>query len=106
MPGSFAGGDSESEERSIIKFDFFNKSVLSHSFDNDLPEEPVFVAKEDSVKEDDGWLIFKVYVEKLHCTDIVVLNADDLSMMCRLRLPHHIPMGMHHCWINEVMLET
>ncbi|RAW99252.1 hypothetical protein CKY04_10415 [Photorhabdus sp. S8-52] len=99
-------GDSESEEKSITKFDFFDKSVISHSFDNDLPEEPVFVAKKGSVKEDDGWLIFKVYVEKLHCTDVVVLNADDLSMVCRLRLPHHIPMGMHHCWINEVMLEA
>jgi all-trans-8'-apo-beta-carotenal 15,15'-oxygenase len=47
--------------------------------------------------EDDGWLIVLTYEAEYHRSDIVILDARNLTNgpIARLRLRHHVPYGFH-----------
>ncbi|PHM67326.1 carotenoid oxygenase family protein [Xenorhabdus sp. KJ12.1] len=100
----FGEGKNAFSKKSIVKLDLYEMKTIYYDFKDSVPEEPVFVSKKNSVNEDDGWLILKVYRSDIHKTEIVILDAETLMLVCKLRLPHHIPMGLHHYWIDEVML--
>ncbi|APB33250.1 Retinal pigment epithelial membrane protein [Gloeomargarita lithophora Alchichica-D10] len=55
--------------------------------------EPVFVSHGEG--EDQGWLITFVYNSARQCSDIVILNAADMTAVATLHLKHHIPYGLH-----------
>jgi all-trans-8'-apo-beta-carotenal 15,15'-oxygenase len=57
------------------------------------------VPRPDSVHEDDGWLLVTVYRSDEHRSDVLVLDATDLSTVCRARLPHHESPGFHGTWV-------
>ncbi|MGH1502145.1 MAG: carotenoid oxygenase family protein [Acidimicrobiales bacterium] len=69
--------------------------------------EPVFVARaagdgsEDSVAEDDGWLVMFVHDLGTESTDFVVLDAQDLGRgeVAKVKLPQRVPFGFHGNWI-------
>ena len=65
--------------------------------------EPIFVARPGSVEEDDGWVVTLVYNSSRHCSDVVILDGRDLHKgpVARLYLKHHIPYGLHGCWIAD-----
>jgi all-trans-8'-apo-beta-carotenal 15,15'-oxygenase len=62
--------------------------------------EPIFVSKPDAVREDDGWLITVVYNAQRHASDVVILDAGNLSTVACLELTHHIPYGLHGSWTS------
>jgi all-trans-8'-apo-beta-carotenal 15,15'-oxygenase len=66
--------------------------------------EPVFIAKPQPQSEDDGWLITLVYEGDQQATDVVILNAIDLSVVAKLHLPHHLPYGLHGTWTEEIFM--
>jgi all-trans-8'-apo-beta-carotenal 15,15'-oxygenase len=68
--------------------------------------EPVFVAKPQPQSEDDGWLIALVYQGDRNETDVVILNALDLSVVAKLHLTHHLPYGLHGSWTDEIFMPT
>jgi all-trans-8'-apo-beta-carotenal 15,15'-oxygenase len=68
--------------------------------------EPVFIAKPQPQSEDDGWLITLVYQGEVNKTDVVILNAVDLSVVAQLHLPHHLPYGLHGTWTEEIFMPT
>ncbi len=70
-------------------------------FGPDLPGEAVFVPAGPDAAEGDGWLLTLVYRADAHRTDLYVLRADDLETVCRLELPHHLPIGFHGVWVDE-----
>ncbi|MBW4526245.1 MAG: carotenoid oxygenase family protein [Phormidium tanganyikae FI6-MK23] len=67
--------------------------------------EPVFVPRgkaaetglytELNGEEDDGWLIATVFDTERDRSNIVVVDAKDLSIVAKLHLKHHIPYGLH-----------
>lgn len=59
--------------------------------------EPLFVPFPNWVNEDDGWLLMLMYDAAKHRSDVVILDARDLSKkpVARLHLKHHIPYGLH-----------
>ncbi len=62
--------------------------------------EPVFVPRSDSAGQqpgDAGWILTLVYDGDHHRTDVVILDATNLSQgpVARLHLKHHIPYGLH-----------
>ncbi len=65
----------------------------------DLTSEPVVVAKPGATDEDDAWLLALVYRAASHRTELCVLEARDLTLVCRLPLPHHQPPGFHGCFV-------
>jgi all-trans-8'-apo-beta-carotenal 15,15'-oxygenase len=68
----------------------------------DITSEPVVVAKPGATDEDDAWLLALVYRAARHRTELVVLEARDLSTVARLALPHHQPPGFHGCFVDDL----
>jgi len=65
------------------------------------PNEFVFIPREGSKAEDDGWLLGLTYLPESDTSDLVVLAADDLSSgpVARVHLPVRVPFGFHGNWI-------
>jgi all-trans-8'-apo-beta-carotenal 15,15'-oxygenase len=84
----------------VIKVDTRSATSIARSFAPDLPAEPFFVPRPGATAEDDGWLLLTVYVSAHARTDLVVLDATDLSVVCRGCLPHHLPPGFHGTWVD------
>jgi all-trans-8'-apo-beta-carotenal 15,15'-oxygenase len=67
--------------------------------------EPLFVPRPQGQGEDDGWLIGVLYAGDRQCCDVVILDGRDLSAgpVARLRLPHHIPYGLHGSFVPQLV---
>lgn len=63
--------------------------------------EPIFVPKPNAMAEDEGWVLTMTYEGSHHRSDIVILDAQNLNMVARLHLNHHIPYGLHGSWTEE-----
>ena len=57
--------------------------------------EPVMVPRPGASAEDDGWVLVPVWNGGRSGTDLVILNASDLSEQAVLELPLAIPYGLH-----------
>ncbi|MGF1494189.1 MAG: carotenoid oxygenase family protein [Microcoleaceae cyanobacterium] len=58
--------------------------------------EPIFVPHPQGTQEDEGWLLTFIYDASHHRTNVVVLDAQDLSKpVAELHLKHHVPYGLH-----------
>ncbi len=68
--------------------------------------EPIFVSRPNSEKEDDGWVLALVYDAAHHRSDVVILDACNLSQgpVARLHLKHHIPYGLHGSFTPELFI--
>jgi all-trans-8'-apo-beta-carotenal 15,15'-oxygenase len=60
--------------------------------------EPVMVPRPGAKAEDDGWVLVLVWNGARGATDLVILQADDLSEQAVLELPLAIPYGLHGSW--------
>ena len=65
------------------------------------PNEFVFVPRDGSTAEDDGWLVGFTYVDDEDRSDLVIVAADDLTggPVARVHLPQRVPFGFHGNWI-------
>jgi len=63
--------------------------------------EPVFVPRQDSTSEDDGWLMSFVYDAERESSDVVILEAKDMAAgpAATIHLPRRVPFGFHGNWI-------
>ncbi len=67
--------------------------------------EPVFVPRssDPDAAEDDGWLLLLIFNAELERSELVILDAQDLSQpIAKLRLKHHVPYGLHGSFVPEV----
>ena len=64
------------------------------------PDEAIFVPTTDGTAEDEGWLLSMVYnrVDKL--SELVILEAQDLSKgpIAKVIMPRRVPFGFHGTW--------
>jgi len=65
--------------------------------------EPVFVAREGSTDEDDGWLMTFVHDVPNETAELVVLDAQDFDRgyVAQVMLPQRIPYGFHGNWVSD-----
>jgi len=65
--------------------------------------EPVFIAREGSTAEDDGWLMTFVHDVPNDKAELVVLDAQDFDRgaVARVLLPQRIPYGFHGNWVTD-----
>jgi len=65
--------------------------------------EPVFVSRSDGTTEDEGWILTTVYDATTDRSDIVILDAADISgaEVARIELPARIPHGFHGNWVRD-----
>jgi 8'-apo-carotenoid 13,14-cleaving dioxygenase len=84
--------------------DYHTGEVLAHDHGPGRGgAEPVFVPRAGSVAEDDGWLLVTVYDATADTSELVVLDAADLTAapVGRVHLPRRIPHGFHGSWVPD-----
>ncbi len=86
------------------KIDYSTGTATSHDHGPGRGSgEAVFVADPDGTSEDDGWLVSFVYDETTNGSELVILDARDLSRdpVARVMLPQRVPYGFHGSWIPD-----
>jgi carotenoid cleavage dioxygenase-like enzyme len=51
-----------------------------------------------STAEDDGYLLTFTIDTNADLSEALILTAEDLDLVARIRLPHRISSGTHSCW--------
>ena len=62
--------------------------------------EPIMVPENNSSKEDEGYLFIILWNGSRRGSDLVILDARDLTEIAIYELPISIPHGLHGSWIN------
>ncbi|WP_008310009.1 carotenoid oxygenase family protein [Leptolyngbya sp. PCC 6406] len=59
--------------------------------------EPIFVPRPGATVEDDGWVLCLTYNAARQCSDVIIVNGQNISAgpIARLKLHHHVPYGLH-----------
>lgn len=83
----------------LARVDCDRATTLFRDFSPDLPGEPVFVPRPGASAEDEGWILSLHYRDAERTCDLLVLDARDLSTICRARLPHSTPLGFHGIFV-------
>lgn len=79
----------------IVKVDVQTGESLHWAEDGAFPGEPVYVPRPGGDAEDDGVLLSVVLEPDRGASSLLVLDAEDLEVVARARVPHHIPFGFH-----------
>ena len=68
--------------------------------------EPVFVPRvgQTDSSEDKGWLLTLVFNAERERSELVILDAENLSPVATLRLKHHVPYGLHGSFTSECFI--
>ncbi|MDB9393179.1 carotenoid oxygenase family protein [Microcystis aeruginosa] len=89
--------------QAILKLDLLTGEKQLHSFaPRGFAGEPIFVPKPDGIAEDDGWLLVVTYDAANHRSNVVILDAKDITnSLAVIHLKHHIPYGLHGSWTRQ-----
>jgi beta,beta-carotene 9',10'-dioxygenase len=60
-----------------------------------FPGEPVFIAKPNSTREDEGVIVSVVLDATKARSFLLILDAHNFKEIARAEVPHHIPFGIH-----------
>ena len=91
----------------LIKYDLSNgKSQTHNSGKGRSGGEAVFVPSPNPTSEDEGWLITFVYDTTEDTSELVVVNAQDMTgePVARVLIPQRVPYGLHGAWVSEEQL--
>jgi len=98
------GDDEFASFASVVKYDRRTGDATEHVYGPHAQAgEAVFAADPDGSAEDDGWLLNFVIDKPTGDTDVVVLDARDVSAgpVASVRLPRRVPIGFHGSWLPE-----
>ncbi len=67
--------------------------------------EPVFVSRPNATSEDDGWILTMVYDAADDKSDLVILDAANLTSdpVAIVHLPTRVPNGFHGNWVRDLV---
>lgn len=88
----------------LIKYDFQNgKSEIYNYGSGRYGGEPVFAPRPSASAEDDGWLLTFVYDTAEDSSELVIINAQDITStpVARVLIPQRVPFGFHAIWIPQ-----
>ena len=86
----------------LYRHDFQTGERQAHDFGPDkVPGEFVFVPRSADAPEGDGWVLGYVIDAVQETTDLVILDASDMSLpaVAKIHIPHRIPPGFHGNWM-------
>lgn len=87
---------------SVTKYDHGTGTSITHAYGNGVSAgEAVFAPDPAGQAEDDGWLLNLIIDKATATTDLVILDARDLSAdpVARVHLPRRVPFGFHGNWM-------
>tara|TARA_Y100001968_G_scaffold241269_1_gene224833 strand:- start:494 stop:802 length:309 start_codon:yes stop_codon:yes gene_type:complete len=89
--------------QAVKKFDSLNNKEISWSAaPRGFVGEPIFIPSQASkTEEDNGWIIVLVWNSIRSGTDLIILNAKDMTEKAILEVPISIPHGLHGSWIEN-----
>lgn len=92
--------------QSVIKVDLVSgERQIWSAAPRGFAGEPIFVPRPNGQSEDEGWLLLLTFNSELERSELVILNAQDLSEpVAKLRLKHHVPYGLHGSFTPEYFL--
>jgi carotenoid cleavage dioxygenase-like enzyme len=93
----------------IIKYDFRDGKSQTHEYGQGrYGGEAVFVPRPHAKEEDDGWLVTFVYDTNEDISELVVVNAQDMTgePVARVLIPQRVPYGFHGAWVTEEQLSA
>ena len=93
----------------IVKYDLKSNKSQTHKLGaGRYGGEAVFAPRPDGQDEDDGWLITFVRDRTEETSELVVINAQDVSSepVARVLIPQRVPYGFHGAWISEAQLNA
>lgn len=103
--GAAAQNQGNAPLQAIVKIDLATgEKLLWSAAPQGFTGEPIFVPRPSGEEEDDGWVLGLVYDAEYHRSDVVILNAKDLTLQAKLHLRHHIPYGLHGNFVNETFI--
>lgn len=88
----------------IYKTDVSTGEVIEHHFGAGRGgAEPIFVPREGSSAEDDGWILTLVHDLPNDGAELHVIAADDFAApaVATIQLPQRVPTGFHGNWVND-----
>jgi len=91
----------------VARYDMNDGSKSIHDLGPSAhPGEFVFVQENDASGEDEGWAMGFVYDDATDSSDLVILDASDLSKppVARVHLPRRVPFGFHGSWIDDSVM--
>lgn len=85
----------------IGQIDWETGEMVSHDFEGGAAQEPLFIPRSADAAEGDGFLLTAVDRMAERRTDLVILDANDISRpaLATIRLPFALPMSFHGSWI-------
>ncbi|MEE4145122.1 MAG: carotenoid oxygenase family protein [Halieaceae bacterium] len=90
----------------VIKLDTDTGDYQARDYGRDhYTSEALFAPREGATAEDDGYLLSFVYDATRHKTDVVILDArNPQDEVAAVKLSHHVPLGFHGHFTNEVFV--
>ena len=88
----------------IYRYDLQTGARQAHDFGpGKVPGEFVFVPRSADAPEGDGWVMGYVIDAVHETTDLVILDASDMSLppIASVHIPHRIPPGFHGNWLAD-----
>ncbi|MFZ5756635.1 MAG: carotenoid oxygenase family protein [Pseudomonadota bacterium] len=88
---------------SLQKYDAVTGDVQTHDFGpGRFTSEPLFMPRHETSGEDEGYLASVVYDYRKDLSEVVVLDAADITKTVAVAtLKHHVPFGFHGCYVPK-----
>ncbi len=98
------GASEETPISQLVKYDLESGASTAHDFGTTrIPGEAVFVPAAGATAEDEGWLLAFVYDKPTDSSELVVLDATDLTAdpVASVAMPRRVPFGFHGSWMPD-----
>jgi carotenoid cleavage dioxygenase len=96
--------DFEFDFEGVVKYDFATGTSQSHIYaDSEVSGEHVFAPDPAGTSEDDGWLLSFVTDRTSERSELVILDARDVSgePVARVQMAARVPIGFHANWFAD-----
>jgi carotenoid cleavage dioxygenase len=106
--GYFAGIANVFTQADLIKQNLAKRTTqVRHDGANFGYGEPIFIARENSKSEDDGYVMALRHNTETDLSDLVVLDAQDFvgEPVAVVSLPVRVPNGFHGNWVADAQHE-
>ena len=86
--------------KGVLKYDMINEREVKYvDYGEYYGGEALFVPRENSSAEDDGYLLDLLMTGEK--AELLILDAATMDEVARLHLPQRVPFGVHSCWLDQ-----